>query len=75
MKIVQGTDMARSASYYLEFKGVTLSLTDWADLIGVPVQTIYYRIKKGWPRARVLTGGRGRRSSRLVRRTNGVHTA
>lgn len=54
----------------LTFKGETRCVSDWADVVGIPRQTIYYRIAHGWNVEQALTqpvriwpSGKGKRAS------------
>jgi hypothetical protein len=44
----------RVSTRYLSYAGETLSLADWADKLGVPYNTLYSRVFKGWTVDRVL---------------------
>lgn len=39
----------------LVHRGQTLCVTEWAEIIGVPRETIYTRLRRGWSVARALT--------------------
>lgn len=39
----------------LSFNGKTLTITEWARLLGCSYTCIYYRIKAGWPLSEVLS--------------------
>lgn len=41
-------------------EGVTRTLQEWADHIGISRPSLLHRIKTGWPMSRALTGGRGK---------------
>lgn len=38
----------------IEFCGMTKSVVEWAELVGIPAATIYTRARKGWPAERCL---------------------
>ena len=48
----------RSACHYITHNGETLSVTDWAERLGLVTATILERIAKGWPMERVMTSER-----------------
>lgn len=48
----------RSNSIRLTHSGQTLSVMEWAQRLGLPYTTIYYRIKRGWSVCRALTAER-----------------
>ena len=48
----------RSDVHLVTFNGETLSLTEWAERIGVRQNTITYRLKRGWSIERALTEGK-----------------
>lgn len=41
-------------------EGVTRTLQEWADHIGISRPSLLHRIKTGWPMSRALTEGRGK---------------
>lgn len=45
----------RSDNVMLTFRGKTQTQTEWAREIGLSKETLYKRIKKGWPLERALT--------------------
>lgn len=52
-----GSDNCRNrrSSVFLEFGGRRLSLSDWADIIGMPRKALQQRVRTGWSAARALT--------------------
>lgn len=42
----------------IEFDGKALCLTDWARHLGIPINTLWMRLKAGWSARRALTGSR-----------------
>lgn len=45
----------QSSNVELTWDGETKSLTEWAESIGLKVNTLQYRIKRGWTVERALT--------------------
>ncbi len=45
----------RDIVQFVEFRGETLSLTDWAKRNGMRPHTLYYRIKAGWSFERAIS--------------------
>lgn len=45
----------RRSSRMLTHEGQTMSVTQWARHLGVSDQTLFYRLRAGWPVPRVLT--------------------
>jgi hypothetical protein len=39
----------------IEFRGETLTLTEWCERLGLPYRTISWRMTKGWGTERALT--------------------
>lgn len=39
----------RRSNVFIEFRGERLTIAQWARRIGVPRQTIRYRLRAGWP--------------------------
>lgn len=39
----------------ISFNGREMNVRDWGDLLGIPWQTIYSRLRAGWPVGRALT--------------------
>jgi len=44
----------------LTFNGQNLTIAQWADKLGVPRETLYTRLNKGWPVEKILTTDRQR---------------
>ncbi len=45
----------RRNNLMLTLNGVTKVATEWAEIIGIPIPSIYYRFYRGWPEERILT--------------------
>lgn len=45
----------KSTTPYVTYKGKTLKRTEWSKITGVPVYSIYNRIKAGWPLDKVFS--------------------
>lgn len=45
----------RSNNRILEFQGVRLTVTDWAERVGISERTLFSRLQRGWSVERVLT--------------------
>jgi len=50
----------RARGYLITYDGDTRCMTEWAELIGISVQSLRYRIVAGWPVERALTETRGK---------------
>jgi len=51
------TEQARNTrkNVYLSMEGVTMTLPEWAERIGVKPKSLYHRRKRGWSDERILT--------------------
>lgn len=47
-------DRNRRTTRMLTYRGETLCVTEWAERIGINRQTIFTRLRKGWPIAKAL---------------------
>lgn len=45
----------RSNSHYVTFKDRTLTLAEWAEVLGLTKYALYSRVKHGWDTERMLT--------------------
>lgn len=45
----------------LSFSGLTMTVTEWAERIGIARRTIHQRLRRGWPVARALSDPLGTR--------------
>lgn len=50
---VQGRN--KSNNRMLEFRGVTKALVEWSEYFGVPEDTLWHRLNKGWDIEKALT--------------------
>lgn len=46
----------RRDNVYLEHKGIRQTISQWADSLGVPRATMYYRHRQGWTAAEIIEG-------------------
>lgn len=44
----------KTTSHFLEKDGVTKTVTEWSEQLGIKANTIIYRIRRGWSPARAL---------------------
>lgn len=44
----------RRSCRLIQYNGITATLADWADRLGLPKQVLYNRIRKGWSEERAL---------------------
>ena len=52
----------RRSNHWITIEGVTRVITDWAEAVGINRETVYTRIRRGWPpEAAILTPAGGRR--------------
>ena len=51
----------------LSFNGQVLSLSDWAERLGVPARRVSKRLKAGWSVDRALTEPRGKTGPRSLK--------
>lgn len=47
----------KSTCHYLTVNGTTHTLSEWADITGVPMRTIWMRIKYGLPEEKIIAKG------------------
>lgn len=52
-RIEQGSNKRNNRR--LEFRGVTLTVSEWARVIGIPMRTLHARLKAGWSVERALS--------------------
>jgi len=48
----------KSNNRRLAFNGQNLTVAQWAKRLGIPQETLYARLNRGWPIERILTGER-----------------
>lgn len=56
-------------SVWIEFKGLKLTISDWARRIGIAPGSLAARIKNGWPLEKALVMAKGRTGPKPYRRT------
>ena len=49
-----GKDVTVSHVHHLAYQGVTLTIREWSNRLGIKYATIFYRLKHGWSIDRVL---------------------
>lgn len=59
-------------NHVIEFRGETLTITQWGERLGILPQVLHYRIKMGWPIERAMSQTRFNRSGMPMRRKNKV---
>jgi hypothetical protein len=47
----------RRTNHVVEYRGHTLTVQEWSELLGVKPNTIVHRLRRGWPVERALTKG------------------
>jgi hypothetical protein len=45
---IQRTDEKQKSNHFLTVKGVTKTIKDWAEVVGINEQTLCERAKRGW---------------------------
>lgn len=67
-------DRNRRSNHWLEYRGERKVLQEWCDLLGVPRDTVTWRLRQGWPVSEALEtpvrpkkpNGAGRRDGRAA---------
>lgn len=54
-KTLAAQQLNKRTNHRIEWRGRSMVLKEWGDALGIPPNTLLYRLRRGWPLDRVMT--------------------